>query len=210
MSLRLRQRGWLVLICALWASPVVASETLAEVLQRMHTQQTRQYQYREVRQMEFLEHDWVSSGEMIIAQDQLLIAQRSPRSVIISITPSRMIYLNRDSGTRRVKALNKQTAMSAFQLLIKLFQTDSLSALEQHFEVGFSSRSERWLMRLTPKNDLAARVASMEISGLHQAGPNHIALLFNDGDTTEWFMRLSAVDADADQALAAMLQQIVK
>ena len=206
----LLRKGCLVFICALWLSPVVASETLPEVLQRIHTQQTRQYQYREVRQMDLLEHDWVSTGEMIIAQDQLLISQLTPRSVLISITPSRMIYLDRDSGTRRVRALKKQASMSAFQLLIKLFQADSRIALEQHFQVGLTNQSERWLMRLTPKNDLATRVSSMEISGLHQAGPDHIELFFNDGDTTEWFLSLSAIEADADRALAQSLQQIAK
>ena len=197
----------LALCAALLLTASATADTLQDALQHMQTGQTRHYRYREVRQLQLLDQDWVSTGEMIVAREQLAIAQQTPRSVLISITPSRMLYLDRESGTRRVRALNKKISMPGIQPLMQLFQSDSRSSLEQHFRIQFEGQSSRWLMTLIPKNGIPVSLRHMEISGAQQAGPDHIKLVFKDGDSTDWFLLLLATAETADQALTRLLQQ---
>jgi hypothetical protein len=205
MSSRLRQ--WLFLLVWLGSfSAAAAADSLKEVQQRIQVDQTRQYQYREVRKLQLLEQDWVASGEMIIAPDQIAIHQQAPKSVLISINLSRMLYLDLDSGTRRVRPLNQRVALPGLQPLMQLFHSDDRESLERTFDIRFDERQRRWHMALTPK-DGASATREMEISGVQGDGPDQIVLLFKNGDSTQWSLRLLANARAADQALQRLLQQ---
>ncbi|MCU7814952.1 MAG: hypothetical protein KZQ81_07010 [Candidatus Thiodiazotropha sp. (ex Rostrolucina anterorostrata)] len=191
--------GWLFLA-------TVTADTLQEVLKQMQNGQTRHYQYREVRNMQFLEQEWISRGEMIIAREQMAIEQLKPRSILITINPSRILYLDRASGSRRIRAVSKQTSLPGIQPLILLFQSDNASSLKQHFDIRIEQQPARWLMTLTPKQGVSSGSRRVEVSGPHKGDLDHIKLYFKNGDSTEWFLSLQASGKPADQALAELLK----
>lgn len=193
------------LICVL---PITASlaDTLEDVQERLQVEQTRQYQYREVRKLQLLEQDWVASGEMIIARQQIAIAQQNPRSILISINPSRMLYLDRDSGIRRVRAVGQNPSLPGLQPLMQLFHSHNKAQLEALFHIQFENEEQGWRMVLIPK-DASSATSEMELSGPQGGGPDHIGLTFKNGDSTEWYLNLLASAQGADQALQRLLQQ---
>jgi len=203
-----RQALRLLALLLLLPAPVLATDTLDDVLARMQAGQPHHYRYREIRHMELLEDDWQAQGDLFVAERRLFIAQSLPRPLLISITASRMLYLDPQHDVRRVRILQDNTNIPGITPLLQFFRTShSRAELEKRFRVRFTSTQGRWTLHLVPDSGWHRFVRYLEISGNESQGTDHIHLEFTDNDYTDWFLTAQSSGAQAAAEMEALLQQ---
>jgi len=200
----------LLALLFLLPAPARPADTLDHVLERMQTGQPRHYHYREVRYMQLLEDEWQSQGDLFTDRQRLVISRTRPQPLLISIGPSRLLYLDPQHGIRRVRALQDDTPIPGITPLLQFFRADhSRTQLEKDFRVRFSNTEEHWTLHLVPANG-DNFVRYMEVSGNTGKATDHIHLEFTDEDHTDWFLTLQSGGRQAAIELDALLQRIQK
>ena len=94
----IKPRSLLLLAITLLPLQATAQDTLSNVLERIHVQETRQFSYRETRTLQLLAEPWQASGDLYTSPQQMVIAQQTPTPVFTVISADRMQHIDAGKG----------------------------------------------------------------------------------------------------------------
>ena len=199
----------LLLASALLPAQVVAEDTLTNVLERIHVQETRHFSYRETRTLQLLAEPWQASGNLYTSPQQMVIAQQTPTPVFTVISADRMQHIDAAQDINRSLKLEQPFAvpgMGPFMLL--LYGTTGRTELEQDYMIRFDSSGQRWSLQLAPRQPVDDGIIRMQLSGDSDHGPDRLVLEQADGDHTEWQLSLLSQGETASRELQQLLESI--
>ena len=211
---RISHCGWktgclLLFAIALYPIQAAAQDTLTNVLERIHVQETRHFSYREIRYLQLLAEPWQASGNLYTSPQQMVIAQQAPTPVFTVISADRMQHIDAAQDINRSLKLEQPFAvpgMGPFMLL--LYGTTGRTELEQDYMIRFDSSGQRWSLQLAPRQPVDDGIIRMQLSGDSDHGPDRLVLEQADGDHTEWQLSLLSQGETASRELQQLLESI--
>lgn len=192
-------------------SPVLASaeETFDTVLERMQFKESQHFQYQETRYLALLNRPWIATGDMFITPEGMVMAQRSPTSILTQITANKLEYFDAERDVRRSMHLKQPFAVPGMAPFLQiLFRGRHPGGLEEHYKTSFRLEQGRWVLVLTPKRVDKSKIKVMTLSGPEGKGPDLMKLEYTDGDQTEWNLSLVSRGHDVAHILQKTLDKI--
>jgi len=213
----------LLFVSALLPGQAVAQDTLGNVLELIHIQETQHFSYLETRTLQLLAEPWQATGnmytspqQMVIAQQslytspqQMVIAQQSPTPTLTIISAERMLHVNAKQNINSSLKLEQPFAMPGMEpFMLLLYGTTGLTELERDYLISLDSTGHRWSLQLTPRQRAEDGITRMQLSGDSNHGPDRLVLEHADGDQTEWELSLLSQGETADRELQQLLESI--
>ena len=160
--------------------------TLEILMQHMATTSGVRAEFHEVKQIALLEQPLESDGSLyFIPPARMARITRAPGATTLVINGAHMSYRDTTGGNSIDLSANR-VARTIVENFVVLFNGD-LSALREHYNVGFQADGARWQMRLAPKGPPVSQlIASIELRG---DGPalEQMVVLEKEGDRTTTF-----------------------
>jgi hypothetical protein len=207
--MRLASLLLLVSVAALLPVQAAAQDTLGSVLERLRVQQTRHFSYRETRYLQLLAEPWQATGDMYISPQQMVIAQKSPKTVFTIIAADRMLHIDAEQDINHSLDLEQPFAVPGMEPFMHLlYGTTGYAEQEQDYVTSFDTAGQRWFLQLAPQQGATAGIIHMQLSGNSGNGPDKLVLEHADGDRTEWQLSLLSQDAAARRELQQTLDQL--
>jgi len=186
-----------------------AQDTLTDVLERIHVQETRHFSYRETRTLQLLAEPWQASGDMYTSPQQMVIAQQTPTPVFTVISAKRMQHIDAGKDLKRSLKLEQPFAVPGMEpFMLLLYGATGLTELEQDYVISFDNSGQRWSLQLTPRQKTEDGIICMQLSGNDDHGPDRLVLEQTDGDQTEWQLSLLSQGETASRELQQLLGSI--
>lgn len=157
--------------------------TLEILMQHMATTSGVRAEFHEVKQIALLEKPLESDGTLyFIPPARMARITRAPGATTLVINGAHMSYSD-TTGANSVDLSGSRVARTIVENFVVLFNGD-LSALREHYSVGFEAAGARWHMRLAPKGPPVSQlIASIELRG---DGPalEQMVVVEKEGDRT--------------------------
>jgi len=199
----------LLFVSALLPGQAVAQDTLGNVLELIHIQETQHFSYLETRTLQLLAEPWQATGNMYTSPQQMVIAQQSPTPTLTIISAERMLHVNAKQNINSTLKLEKPFAMPGMEpFMLLLYGTTGLPELEQDYLISLDSTGHRWSLQLTPRQRAEDGITRMQLSGDSNHGPDRLVLKHADGDQTEWKLSLLSQGETADRELQQLLESV--
>ena len=122
------------------------------------------------RRIASLPRDLRSSGSFVICSEGIAWNTSSPIRTLLAVTGDKIIQRLPDGSTNVMDGTGNQTFKSIAATLSALFSGDR-AALEENFQVSFSSAGSSWTMTLLPKDRSVASVMTTIIMEGTQGAP---------------------------------------
>lgn len=194
-------------------SPVLAGaeETIDSVLNRMQFKESQYFHYQETRQLALLNRPWIATGDMFIIPEGMVMAQRSPASILTQITANKLEYFDAERDVRRSMHLQQPFAVPGMAPFLQiLYRGRQHSGLEEQYKTDFSLKQDRWVLVLTPKQADKSKIKAMTLAGSKGKGPDRMKLEYTDGDQTEWSLSLVSHGHEVARVLQKTLDTITE
>jgi len=167
----------LLFVSALLPGQAVAQDTLGNVLELIHIQETQHFSYLETRTLQLLAEPWQATGNMYTSPQQMVIAQQSPTPTLTIISAERMLHVNAKQNINSTLKLEKPFAMPGMEpFMLLLYGTTGLPELEQDYLISLDSTGHRWSLQLTPRQRAEDGITRMQLSGDSNHGPDRLVL----------------------------------
>ncbi|MCK4842072.1 MAG: hypothetical protein KAT04_09350 [Methylococcales bacterium] len=148
--------------------------------------------YQETRILELLDEPWQGSGFMYsIAPDLMIREQLKPQRLLMAVNADKLYYFDPVNHVRHQGEMGSDQSISLNIAVFKALITADEALLKSMYQVEFSSKAQRWVMTLKPRQESNSEF-SIVVTGLRGQQVDTVIIKQTDGDLSEIMMQSNA------------------
>ena len=186
-----------------------AEDSVAQLMQRMKTDTAVKIAYQETRTLELMDQPWQGSGYMYsIPPDLMIREQLQPQHLLMAVDGNKMFYFDPENDVRHQAEMDQDNPLSLNMAVFKALINADEALLNTVYLVEFTSKPQRWLMNLKPKQDCESGF-NITVSGAVDQQADSIKIQQADGDLSEFVLQKVVAGDELETTVKQLYQTLV-
>ncbi|MFK5951287.1 MAG: outer membrane lipoprotein carrier protein LolA [Methylococcales bacterium] len=186
-----------------------AEDSVSALMQKMQAKTAVKIAYQEVRTLELMDQPWYGSGFMYsIAPDLMIREQLKPQRLLMGIKGDQLFYFDPENHLHHQAEITEDNPLSLNVAVFKALITADEALLKRMYLIEFSHQSERWVMKLKPKQNSESGF-SIVVSGLPEQAADTIIVKQADGDLSEFLLQQKGVGEQVKKTATRLYKELV-
>lgn len=199
----------LILVSIFITLEINAEDSLTLLMQRMQSDKAIKITYQETRTLELLDQPWHGSGYMYSVSPDLMIREQvEPQRLLMGIKADKMYYFDPGNHVRHQAVMDENDPISLNIVVFKALMNADKNLLKKHYQVEFSQKEQRWLMKLTPKQQELTGF-NIVVSGLAEHAADTIVVKQADGDLSEIMLQNQMSGEPVNQSVKQLTVELL-